>query len=503
MKTLIKKEIRLLLPAWIAAMLLAIVSCLFAILCAEYYYPNEPGRLSFLTTLTVAVGLLILGINSFGQELSCNTFSALLSQPMKRRRLWLVKIAILAAAFVSVWLVAILLVSWEFDISSPWSGMHLPLWRELLESLKSDDVEFLTLSALVTFSGGLWTTLLLRQTTTAFWITLLMPLAIICGVSVVLQERIAQGQSINTPIVAALVLYSIAGFFVARRLFMGAQDVQWAGREVSFPRREKTFKTRAISLFVRPRHWFSALAWKEIQLHQGTFLIAAIVLVLHLSAVFIRTFRPHIQNPDWRFALDAIWTIWLLMPVLIGAAAIAEERRMSTLEAQLCLPVSRPAQLFYKFIIALILSLFFGGLVPLLIEGTKMIGIGSWIFVVAGVLFFTSFYASSLARTTLQSVGLAALVVLAIYAYEAWTSWALMSLGYGSYTIELMQRYLDPFILVLVLGWLTFSNFKHVHQNWKFWTRNITAILAAFACVHLLDRAIQMAWYQWYIRHYQ
>lgn len=482
MKTLIKKEIRLLLPAWITAMLLAIVPRVLLIIWSADSF--DQVSLSFFAGLIFAAGVLFLGVNSFGGELSCNTFSALLSQPMKRPRVWHIKVATLATAFISVWLVAILLASWEFGVIETWYP------QIYLRAAFSDTFEFLTISALVAFSGGLWTTLLLRQTTTAFWITLLMPLAVICGTSVVLHERIVQGQSINTPVVVTLVLYSIAGFFAARKLFMRAQDVQWAGSEVSFPRRENIFKTGAVSLSAHPRHWFSALVWKEIQLHQGTFLIAAIVLVVHLSAVFIRALRPHIQNPDWQFAVDAIWTIWLLMPLLIGAAAIAEERRMNTLEPQLCLPVSRPTLLFNKFIVALILSVFFGGLVPLLIEGPKMIGIGSWILIVAGVIFFVSFYGSSLARTTLQSVGLSVLLVLVIYAYEAWTSWVWIRLGYGSHMIELVQLYLGPAIFALVLGWLTFSNFKHVHQNWRFWMRNITAIVAVFVCVPILAKLL-------------
>ncbi len=489
MKTLIKKEIRLLLPAWITAMLLAIVPRVFIVFCSEgYFYPDYSVPLSLFADLIVAPGLLFLGINSFGQELSSNTFSAMLSQPIKRPRLWRVKVATLAIAFISVWLTAILFATLEF-------GVYPLFFRQNARPALSDVYEFLTLSALVTFSGGLWTTLLLRQTAGAIWFTLLTPLAIILGISAIFQDWIAWGKSIEIFIVGALVIYSILGFGLARRLFMRAQDVQWAGGEISLPRRERISKSKVGSFSVRPGHRFSALAWKEFQLHQGAFLIAAILLLLQLMAWCIRKFHPHIEGPSLEFVFEAIWLLWLLMPLLIGAAAIAEERRMGTLEPQLCLPVSRRAQLFIKFCVALVLSLFLGAVVPVLIEGTKKLDHWSWIFVAAAAIFFVSFYASSLGRTTLQAIGLAFLFALFIYIHQLGSGLdferpRMTYIVNPELGIELLKRYLGIPILLIAMGWLAFSNFKHVNQNWKFWTRNIITILAVFVCVPLLARGI-------------
>lgn len=171
MKTLIKKEIRLLLPAWITAMLLAIVPGIFNII-----WEDTAFRDSFFpfVLLIFAAGVLFLGINSFGEELNYHTFSALLSQPMNRPRIWLIKVATLAAAFISVWFTGILLALWQTGIFDRWSDVEF-----------SVAFEFITLSTLVAFSGGLWTTLLLRQVTGAFWFTLLTPLAIILGICTV------------------------------------------------------------------------------------------------------------------------------------------------------------------------------------------------------------------------------------------------------------------------------------------------------------------------------
>jgi ABC-type transport system involved in multi-copper enzyme maturation permease subunit len=473
MKALIKKEIRLLMPAWITAMLLATVPGILNVISIYCYgFMPSGGGLFFFVQLMFAAGVLLLGINSFGEELSYNTFSALLSQPLKRPRIWLIKTATLAIAFISVWLAGILLATWQLHFLKWWFRTDF-----------NDTFEFLTLSALVAFSGGLWTTLLLRQITGAFWFTLLTPVAIIFGISAMFQDWIAEGKSFNTFVVAALVLYSVAGFFLAWRLFMRAQDIQWTGGEISLPRRERVSKMRAGLISIRPRHRFSALAWKELQLHQGTLLIAAIILVLHLTALFFRDFHPRIQNPNFEFALKAIWILWLLMPMLIGAAAIAEERRMGTLDLQLCLPVTRGTQLLLKFCVALVLSLVFGALMPVSIEGTKTLDYWHWIIVGAFVTFFVSFYASSLARTTLQGIGFAILMALVVYLYEVQTGIAFRGPLVAQFSISL-----------IVLGWLTFSNFRHARQDWKFWIRNITATGAVFICAPVLANAIYFLW---------
>ena len=497
MATLIKKEIRLLLPAWIVAMLLAILPGVLQVALVVGFQPGwgfYEGPDCFFILLIFAVGVLLLGINSFGQELSSGTFSSLLSQPAERRRIWLVKIAILAIAFLSVWLTAVVLVWVQSDIFK-WYGQSHAFW----ESFASIAVQFVTLATLLAFSGGLWTTLLFRQTTGAFWFTLLTPLAIIFGVSTLLENWTGWDQHINTVIVLALVLYSVAGFFWARRLFLRAQDLQWAGGEISIPWRGKIFQSAAVWTPSRPRHRLLALAWKEIQLHQSSFVIAAILLALHLAAFSIRKFHGHVENPDLQFVLTSIWILWLLMPLLIGATAIAEERRLGILPAQLCLPVSRRLQLFLKFSIALVLSLLFGGLLPWLLERTPDFNL--WIYAVAAGIFVIAFFASSLARTTLQAIGLAVVVAIAIYLYEITVSNAVIPPGYGRlissrlFGLMLLKHYISAIVLLLVLGWLTFWNFKQLHQNWKFWASNIIAVLSAFVLTSVLVHAIYFrAW---------
>src|ERR1700690_185680 len=96
MNALVKKEIRLLLPSFMVAVLLALVQAItrpydFYIACLLFF------------------GLTIMALTTIGRESSLNTFSLLLAQPADRLRIWRTKLSVLAFAFLSVfgvWLAA-------------------------------------------------------------------------------------------------------------------------------------------------------------------------------------------------------------------------------------------------------------------------------------------------------------------------------------------------------------------------------------------------------------
>ena len=59
------------------------------------------------------------------------------------------------------------------------------------------------------------------------------------------------------------------------------------------------------------------------------------------------------------------------------------------------------------------MSLVLGGLMPFIVERGH--DLNYYIFVVAAVIFFISFYASTLVRTTLQAIGLTLVLSLSLY----------------------------------------------------------------------------------------
>src|ERR1035438_537855 len=245
MNALVKKEIRLLLPSWIVAVLLALVQGI-----------TRPY--DFYVASLLFFGLTIMALTTIGRETSLNTFSLLLAQPAERLRIWQTKLSVLAVAFVTVfavWLAAfgIAFINSNVDVSDQTSSYNL----------------FITicLIATATFTGGLWTTLLLRQLAGAFWLTLLVP-AVLSGFFAVSLSLSESNSAVIAVLCVVFAIYSVGGFLFARWLFFRAQDVGWSGGVISLPE-WKFFGARSENaVSTRNRKPLFALLKKELQLHQ-------------------------------------------------------------------------------------------------------------------------------------------------------------------------------------------------------------------------------------------
>lgn len=497
MNPLVKKEIRLLLPAWIAAVLLAVVpSWMTGAACASDSSLSVWLPQSWLTLyipLLAALGALYLGVASFGQEIGSGVFTLLLSQPAQRRQIWRIKTTMLSIAFLALWLAAGISVWYLFRFLN-----HLNLAavsanaRPALVSFDQDTLETLTLSVLIAFTGGLWTTLLLRQVTLAFWVALLTPMAIIAAIGLILDFTAVSDQFIDAAIPLALVSYAIFGFFYARKLFFDAQDVQWSGEEISFAWRRKSAGVPVTVTSSRPGHWLPALARKEIQLHQINLLIAVVLFFLQIACAITLKIHPHFHDPNVSYILEAAWVLWFVMPLLIGASAIAEERKLGIFDAQKCLPVSRGTQLTIKFAVALVLSVLLGGVLPAFFAVP-----GHFTYpmlMAAAVVLVLSFYASSLTRSTLQAIGVAALVAVAIALYAFVSIMAARTLfmpgSPDSDGLGYLEILVGGLVFLVVTAALTIWSANSLHETQKLWRRNLAAILIAFAGIFALTNAI-------------
>lgn len=474
MSALVKKEVRLLLPAWIAAMVLAVVPCWIV----QYFEVATVVTNDFPPPLFIMFGMLFLGITSFGNEINFKTFPLLLSQPVPRDRIWRVKVTLLGAAFLSI--LAASIISWSLFVFC-----H-PDYSRLYFNAYSG-VE-LWIFVLAFSSGGLWATLLIRQTIGAFWVALFAPVAISVVINIVLLPWAISDNTLDNIISVAGICYAVAGFLYAHKLFMRAQDTQWLEGVFTLTWRKSSSDQAVDSVSQGQRHWLVALILKELQLHQVNFLVAMVILVLHVSALLVRKIHPHFQDPYVRGILELIWTLWLLIPLLIGCSAIAEERKLAVMESQLCLPVSRRAQIFIKFFVALILSLVLGGIAPSLIERNGS-NDGLVIFGIAAAIFFISFYASSLGRTTIQAIGVAISLAVTVYFYEMATManiFRFENLEGSLRGVFLLSLCLGAPILLLALGKLALWNFKWLHSGTLLWRRNLLAIVAALAFTFVL-----------------
>jgi ABC-type transport system involved in multi-copper enzyme maturation permease subunit len=361
MNALVRKEVRLLLPSFVIGLLLA-----FSI----WLIPSEPApALSFRASLVVLMFMLcpamlvMMTLGSFGRELSAETFSFLLAQPASRSRLWWTKTLLLAVAVVLIW------AAWWFSLS------HNMTFLAHSREDRRDAFLMGALFVIASYSGGLWTTLLFRQVAAAFWFTVLTPAALAMAVVGLLHKR---AQAVDTALAPTLIIvfsiYAVGGFLFARWLFLRAQDTHWTGGTIALP------EVRGLSGIFRPRgerrRWRprAALWMKELQLHQSQFVLAAALAFLHLAVLAARKVGGDFKNsPSLQFVLEQFWLLWMAMPLLVGCTAVADERRLGTLEAQLCLPSRRRTQFMIKIGGALLLAVVLGAVVPLLFESARIV----------------------------------------------------------------------------------------------------------------------------------
>src|SRR5262249_15617334 len=85
------------------------------------------------------------------------------------------------------------------------------------------------MAVLAAFAGGLWTTILFRQTTAAFWTAFLIPMFV-----AMLLSSFPEGVA-RTGLLVVIVVCAVLGVIWATRFFRTVQDTQWTGGILSLP----------------------------------------------------------------------------------------------------------------------------------------------------------------------------------------------------------------------------------------------------------------------------
>lgn len=495
MRPLICKEVRLLLPFLGIALLLAAVPA--------WVFPEE----SYFYSMNGAVfgvfgfGVILLALAPFGQEFSLGTFQSLLAQPLRRNRVWRTKLLLVSVAAVMALLVFILSLHMRLDVV-------LNAVRQTLAENPRDRSWALTVQGslaarlhsflfwriglvlvLVGLAGGLWTTLLFRQTGAALWFTILVP-----GVIFVLVDWFVPGASAREIVTfATLGIYSIAGLVWGRRMFLEAQDAQWLGGIISLSGLSRA-ETGSIS--VRERSPLRTLFRKEIQAQQISLVITFGLLVLHACTLLYRRFYDTSITSELRFAVESIPFLWLLLPWLLGSVAIAEERKLGTWESQLCLPITRRLQFAVKFAVALSLGLVLGGGIPWTIERLAILchvpsinadslatslDAGSAFIILcslAAAIAILSFFASTLTHNTLHALGAAIVFGITFAALYSWTSMESHSFYYSLWKGPLIFVIGAPIAIIAVV-WLSLSNYEMLQVSRNVWLRNLLILSAS------------------------
>jgi hypothetical protein len=419
--------------------------------------------------------------------MSCGTFGLLLSQPEKRQRFWRIKAGLLALALLSAWAVLVLCLGLRQEISG---------YDFYFDSF-TDMAAGSGVMTLVAFSGGLWSTLLLRDLTTAFFATVMAPAALLMATALALMHWIDNDALMGWVVFCVMTAYSALGFFAARKLFLGAEDVPlaWTRRQVSLPT-VRRWPWRGLAFaFQRMRGPWSALIFKELQLQEITVILVPLLVLLHLAALALRHFAPQWAMPMDGF--EGVVYIWMMAPFVIGCVAVAEERRYNTLESFLCLPVRKRNQFLVKFAVVIALGIALGGVLPWVLEniaggtsswaGAKALTtLAAWAAGVAAV----SFFASTMSRGMLQ-----AFTVGLLFPILCWVAFGLLmqKSGLGSYVIS-FGGWLFPAVaipaMLIAYFWMAFRNYKSLQIGWPLWAANFIRFIAVFVGALLVAGAV-------------
>ena len=487
MNLLVKKEIRLIAPAWGVVMV---------VLLAFPWLGKGDEWIHVLTPAALFFGMIILSVDSFGREFSMGTFLPLLSQPVERRRIWRTKMTVLGAGIGIILVAFIISCTLRFHMAQmgdhfEWHWKSNLSWAEWWECQAS----YIAL-VLVACSGALWTTLLIRQVAAAFWVTFLMPVIIVAALSFIVPAKLTTWPWLAWLSYSLPFVYGLAGFWLAHRLFHRAQDVVWGGGVIDFSRWRYLERDRSGQISTRRRRPVAALLQKECQFHSITLFCAGALLVLHGLVILIRTVHGKFEpNSLMAAGSEYFCTFWGIMPLVIGGMAIGEEHRLGVLPEQFCLPVSRRLQFVLKILPVLFAGTVLGGLLPVAIEGlAPLLGAASLDFkpvnyaedgpyilrfalVASGAAFgltLLALFASSLARNFMQALGFAVVTIIGCGLYE----WLVSGLAVG----PLALIFSIPAAL-LVFVWLTYANFKRGQERERLWRRNFSGLAAAISLV--------------------
>ena len=367
LRPFVAKEVRALLPAWIA--------CVFAMGAAVLSGPRSHD----LGVIAYGFGSVALGAQSIGHEYTHRTLTLLLSQPASRRRLLLMKLGVLTAMLLTLAAVAWLILlrpeepSWVF--ASILNGLILaPLLTMVCRSPLGG----------VVFSGA-----------APFWMSVL-------------------GRFVNAGVLWGITLGAAAAAAIASwRLFMRLEAIDGRGPEMRLPQTLRRWTTATIAAsadHARTRHPVWLLVKKELHLQQMTFTVAGVSVLFWITESAFTRIVPGFVG----FPLPVVSILYgALLAVLIGSLASAEERQIGTLEWQLLLPMATWKQWAVKVGTTLGLAgLLSFGLALVLAAGR--VGVNGWHAGAILILTTCSLYVSSLCRSAVRALMVSGSVMLPV-----------------------------------------------------------------------------------------
>ncbi len=307
-----------------------------------------------------ALGSIALGTQLFGREFGNRTLGGLLSQPVARGSVLLIKMGVLVALVVSLGALSMaLLPATPTDPPGSWA-----FWVALLFTL-----------------CGLFVapclTLLTRSGTAGlvFSIAVAGAIAVGCELVAIACQGSAPPEQLdavrNVGLVGAMLVTSVLGALGTWWVFTRMDVLEGHDRAVRLaPWRGSSTESSAIVGAARRSHPIAQLVRKELHLQQMSFVVA-LLFVLSCGGLLLFQYLDSRLRPEF---FESGTTLYLvLLGMVSGSIPCAEERSLGTLQSQRLLPVSTRIQWMVKAGVAVTLVITLGAVLP----GLMLWGSGS------------------------------------------------------------------------------------------------------------------------------
>lgn len=458
------KEIRALSPVWLA--------CLAAMIAGTMLNLN-PFR-----GFGIAVfffGSAALGALTLGHEYQHGTLGMLLSLPARRSHLFFVKMAVLAPMLLTIAGVAALLVfpgtrSGEFD--RPWLTLRV---------------------ALYVLCVAPWLTMVFRSAIAGTVFALAMPGTAVTAaqlIYLIAYGRIAPGAFVMTVLWQSSIVLTALGAIAGWRGFMRLEAIDGNGSSLALPQWLRWSATNAAGLTTAEPIWL--LLKKELRLQEVALIVAGFYVLGWLAAVSLTPAFPHAKE-----IFDILSIFYgMLIALLVGSVASAEERQLGTLEWQTLLPVGSVTQWAVKVGLVLGLALLLGlGLPALLVSANPdlaplwpQLGFGIVALAIAGL------YVSSTCGSGLWAMLMSlASVLVAMWALTFLRVRLAMALGrvfrVGLIRFDRGLEHLMATAILVLLLWFALTNHRSADRgSRRFWIQALwlTGSLTAATIVAVL-----------------
>ena len=452
-RSLTLKEFRALLPAFIAG--LTAIGAAFV---------SSDGRVLLIGALGYSVAAVALGALTVGHEYTHRTMGLLLVQPVDRRYVLLIKLGMLLGLLgvlgAAAWSAPFNTEAWQ----RPWPWKHPAM---------------VLLPVVVGVFIAPWLTMVCRNTLAGIVFAGTVPGLLMFSGELIGAVRFGVGHPDvdvfrDDVWTRGMVIILAAGALLTWRTFLRLEALDGTGSDVHMPRWftvERPARRHPVWLLVR----------KEIHLQQMTLVVVVLFCIGWGTLSLLKDLVPAFANAP---VVPVTVIYFVLLSILIGSVASAEERNLGVVQCQLLLPMAAWQQWLVKVAVALGLALVMGVALPILLnylspapDDFEIRRLWRQIAIMIPVLTSFSLYVSSLSSSAVRAVmlsfpALIALLVLTDYVGSSpWiTSTGVMVPARGDF-VRVERAALEFFVLatltalVAVTLWTAYQNHRFAERG--------------------------------------